>query len=137
MGRPNDVLKLTATYELLVCFCVLSKKVTSSSSQFEEDFIMYMKFTLNSGRTRSCSNVYLQRPRTEFYRRSFEHGGGMMWNDLPNRLKGITSLSLFKLVLREYMLSNFILLLLLSSSSMFCNLYFMYYIICIVVVLYI
>ena len=26
----------------------------------------------------------------------------MMWNDFPNRLKGIMSLSLFKLVLREH-----------------------------------
>ena len=39
------------------------------------------KFTINPGRTR-FGNVYLQRPRTEFYR-SFEYGGGMMWNNLP------------------------------------------------------
>ena len=49
------------------------------------------KFTLNSGRTRSCRDVYLYkaRPHTEFCRRPFEYGGGMMWNDLPNRLKGM------------------------------------------------
>ena len=46
------------------------------------------KFTLNSERTRSCRDVYLQRPRTEFYRRSFEYGGGMMWNE-GGRVRGI------------------------------------------------
>ena len=44
------------------------------------------KFTMNPGRTRRFGNVYLQRPRTEFYRRSFEFGGGMMSNNLPSHL---------------------------------------------------
>ena len=35
------------------------------------------KFTINPGRTRRFGNVYLQRPWTEFYRRSFEYGGGI------------------------------------------------------------
>ena len=29
--------------------------------------------------------------QTEFHRRSFEYGGGMMWNSLPNHLHEMNS----------------------------------------------
>ncbi len=50
------------------------------------------KFTLNRGRTRGGANVYLKRPKTELYKRSFEYDGGKMWNSLPSHLKNISSL---------------------------------------------
>ena len=64
------------------------------------------KFTLNLGRTRGFGNVYLQRPQSEFYRKSFEYDGGKMWNSLPNHLKTISSPLVFKRLLHSFILQN-------------------------------
>ena len=40
--------------------------------------------------------LHLSRPNTDFYRRSFEFQGGMLWNSLPSNTRTITSKNTFK-----------------------------------------
>ena len=63
------------------------------------------KFIMNPGRTRRFGTVYLQRPQTEFYR-SFEYGGGMMWNNLPCHLHEMNSFLTFKRTLYNFIVQK-------------------------------
>jgi len=52
---------------------------------------MCSKFHTNSSLGYSCTrgrnNIHLERPNTDFYRKSFEFRGATMWNQLPNSVK--------------------------------------------------
>ena len=39
--------------------------------------------------------LYLNRPRTEFYRKSFEYSTGRLWNSLPSNIRALDSLVTF------------------------------------------
>ena len=46
--------------------------------------------------TRGEAKLHLSRPNTDFYRRSFEFQGGLLWNSLPSNTRTITSKNTFK-----------------------------------------
>ena len=56
--------------------------------------------------TRGSANVQLQRPRTNFYRNSFEFNGAYQWNSLPTYLKSISSYTAFRKALHKHVLQS-------------------------------
>ena len=56
--------------------------------------------------TRGSANVQLQRPRTNFYRNSFEFNGAYQWNSLPTYLKSISSYTAFRKALHKHLLQS-------------------------------
>ena len=52
--------------------------------------------TIHSYSTRSANKVYIKYERTNYRRFSVRYRGAMIWNSLPNSLKEMKSLQLFK-----------------------------------------
>ena len=48
-----------------------------------------------STRGSNSGKLYLNRPRTEFYRKSFEYSTGRLWNSLPSNIRALDSLVTF------------------------------------------
>ena len=51
--------------------------------------------------TRGRNNIHLERPNTDFYRKSFEFRGATMWNQLPNSVKDLSSNTTFKCTIKN------------------------------------
>ena len=66
---------------------------------------MCSKFRTNSSLGYSCTrgrnNIHLERPNTDFYRKSFEMRGATMWNQLPNSVKDLSSNTTFKCTIKN------------------------------------
>ena len=59
---------------------------------------LHHKFRYVSGictRGSHSGKLYLNRPRTEFYRKSFEYSSGRLWNSLPSNIRALDSLVTF------------------------------------------
>ena len=62
--------------------------------------------TIHSCNTRSANKVYIKYERTNYRRFSVRYRGAMIWNSLPNSLKEIKSLQLFKRKLKCFFSRN-------------------------------
>ncbi len=51
--------------------------------------------------TRGADNIHLKRPRSNFYRNSFEFQGGFSYNKLPSFVKALSSMPAFKSVVSK------------------------------------
>ena len=71
------------------------------------EIVMAIEISERQTRFNDANNVYLPFTRKEFVKNSFLHKAGSMWNNLPNDFKNISSLSSFKLHLRNYVLTKF------------------------------
>ena len=61
---------------------------------------------MGNSRTRGASKLYLHRPRTDFYKTSFEYSGAKLWNSLPASVRDITSRLGFSHALQHYFNSS-------------------------------
>ena len=75
--------------------------------------------TIHSYNTRSANKVYTKYERTNYRRFSVRYRGAIIWNSLPNSLKEIKSLQLFKRKLKKLLNRN--ILTLHSASYIQCN----------------
>ena len=75
--------------------------------------------TIHSYNTRSANKVHIKYERTNYRRFSVRYRGAIIWNSLPNSLKEIKSLQLFKRKLKKLVNRN--ILTLHSVSYIQCN----------------
>ena len=61
---------------------------------------------MGNSRTRGASKLYLHRPRTDFYKNSFEYSGAKLWNSLPDSVRNVTSRLGFSSALQHYFNSS-------------------------------
>ena len=61
---------------------------------------------MGNSRTRGASKLYLHRPRTDFYKNSFEYSGAKLWNSLPDSVRNVTSRLGFSRALQRYFNSS-------------------------------
>ena len=68
-----------------------------------------MACEVNDRSTRFCdfNNVYVPFPRKELLKKTFIYNAGCLWNKMPNHLKEISDLSVFKNALRCYVFMSF------------------------------
>ena len=56
--------------------------------------------------TRQANNLFVERTRTEAGSRSLKIRGPLLWNNLPKKVKDVSTLSIFKHKLKSYLLEN-------------------------------
>ena len=61
------------------------------------------KFEVNNAR--HSHKIVVPRPRIDLYKSSLHYSGGMLWNNLPNTLKNISSLQVFIRSLHKYLMT--------------------------------
>ena len=61
---------------------------------------------MGDSRTRGASKLYLHRPKTDFYKNSFEYSGAKLWNSLPDSVRNVTSRLGFSRALQRYFNSS-------------------------------
>ena len=74
---------------------------------------------MGNSRTRRAYKLYLHRPRTDFYKNSFEYSGAKLWNSLPASVRDVTSRLGFSHALQCY-LHNFLFVHMLLFVNLFC-----------------
>ena len=52
------------------------------------------------------NDLQVPRPRIEITRKSFSYQGAKVWNDIPNNIRDVESISIFKKQLRNYLLGQ-------------------------------
>ena len=57
--------------------------------------------------TRTCNNMHLNNPKILLAHKTLRHHGPDIWNTLPNTLKQITSLTLFKRSIKEVLINQY------------------------------
>ena len=103
-NSPN-LHKKTTNWRILVvvvkwCHRAIVLLPPSFSDNFSENN------TIHSCNTRSANKVYIKYERTNYRRFSVRYRGAMIWNSLPNSLKEIKSLQLFKRKLKCFFSRN-------------------------------
>ena len=51
-------------------------------------------------------DLFLQRPKTNFYKKSFKYSGVKLWNDLPLNIKTLPNVEIFKSKCFDYYFQN-------------------------------
>ena len=54
----------------------------------------------------SYGKLYVPKPRTDYLKRSFSYSGASLWNGLPESLRSVTSLAVFKTGLEAFLINN-------------------------------
>ena len=66
-----------------------------------------LKFRTNSSlgysHTRGYNHIHLEKPNTEYYRKSFEFQGAIKWNGLPKDIKELSSNTAFKNAIKKHL----------------------------------
>ena len=63
-------------------------------------------YNLYTTRNNSTGFLYVPKPRLEIYRQAFQYTGPNLYNDIPNEIKTLQTLSCFKSKLRNYIMHN-------------------------------
>ena len=97
-----DTLSVTDLHKLRILLFV--HKYVHHMDKLPEIYKNYFSFNseIHSYSTRSASNIHLPRAETSYGQRSVSYEGVNLWNNLPDDLKNITSLSKFKAYLKLY-----------------------------------
>ena len=74
------------------------------STYHHEKFIK--QSDMGNSRTRGASKLYLHRPRTDFYKNSFEYSGRKLWNSLLASVRDVTARLGFSNALQRYFNSS-------------------------------
>ena len=62
--------------------------------------------SLGYSHTRGYNNIQLEKPNTEYYKKSFEFQGAIKWNGLPKDIKELSSNTAFKNAIKNMQLRN-------------------------------
>ena len=54
----------------------------------------------------SNGKLYVPKPRRDYLKRSFSYSGASLWNGLPESLRSVTSLAVFKAGLEAFLINN-------------------------------
>ena len=65
-----------------------------------------LKLFLSNYNTRSDKDLHVAKIKLEFSKKGFQYTGIRAWNDIPNNIRELSSLSLFKSHLRIHLMSN-------------------------------
>jgi hypothetical protein len=69
--------------------------------------VMACEVADRSTRFNDFNNVYVPFPRKDVFKSSFIYNSSHLWNDMPNDLKDLTSLSDFKMSIKKYVFTCF------------------------------
>ncbi len=89
----------------LLTLKAIHKCVHKTAPNFLNDKFM-KNCDLGNTRSRGASKLYLQRPRTDHYKKSFEYAGARLWNTLPEVVRNLESQSVFSKVCALHMRSS-------------------------------
>ena len=73
--------------------------------------IMACEVADRSTRFNNYNNVYVPFPRKDIFKSSFIYNSSHLWNEMPNDFKEITCLHAFKLSLKKYIFTCFLIVL--------------------------
>ena len=63
-------------------------------------------YSLGYSHTKGYNNIHLEKPNTEYYRKSFDFQGAIKWNGLPKDIKKLFSNTGFKNAIKNMQLRN-------------------------------
>ena len=64
------------------------------------------KSSLSDYNTRDEKDLYIPKVKIGFSKKGFQYAGIRAWNDIPNNIRELSSLSLLKSHLRRHLISN-------------------------------
>ena len=98
-------------YELIIyhkCIFMYNVRRNNCPSYFTNHFQHVSQVQRYNLQNYDVNNFIKREPKLELFKFSIQYSGTVLWNNLPQRVKNSNSLSVFKILLCEYILATVI-----------------------------